>query len=120
MADRAEPLRGVTVAARSAWGALLLLAPRALLRPVGPATTTAVVTLRVLGARHLVQAAVTVRRPTPGVFAAGAAVDGLHSLTALALAAVDRRQRSAALANAAVAAGWALLGALVAGRGGAS
>lgn len=116
MADLIDrvPLRGVAVAARLAWGGLLLLAPGALLRPVGPATTTAVRTLRVLGARHLVQAAVTVRRPTRGVFAAGAAVDGLHALTDLALAAADRRQRPAALTDAAVAAGWMLLGAVVA------
>lgn len=116
MADLIDrvPLRGVAVAARLAWGGLLLLAPGALLRPVGPATTTAVRTLRVLGARHLVQAAVTVRRPTRGVFAAGAAVDGLHALTDLALAAADRRQRPAALTDAAVAAGWLLLGAVVA------
>lgn len=116
MVDQVDrlPLRGVAVAARLAWGGLLLLAPGALLRPVGPATTTAVATLRVLGARHLVQGAVTIWRPTRGVFAAGAVVDGLHSLTALALAAADRRQRPAALVDAAGAAGWALLGAAAA------
>lgn len=108
------PRWGVPVAARLAWAGVLLLVPGRLLRPVGPASTGAVVTLRVLGVRHAVQAVVTGLRPTPGVFAAGAAVDGLHSITSLALAAVDRRQRHAALTDAAVAAGWAVLGAVVA------
>lgn len=98
------------VLARLVWGGLLLLAPGALLRPVGPATRTAVATLRVLGARHLAQTAVAVRRPTPGVLTAGAAVDGLHALTALALAAADRRRRRAALVDAAVATTWSVLG----------
>ncbi|WBB71365.1 hypothetical protein O7602_16515 [Micromonospora sp. WMMD1128] len=106
-------LRGAAVTGRFAWGALLLLAPGTLLRPVGPATTAATTTLRVLGARHLAQTAVVLRWPAPGVLAAGAAVDGVHALTALALAAVDRRQRHAALADAAVAAAWAALGATV-------
>ena len=67
-----------------------------------------------LGVRRAVQAVVTGLWPTPGVFFAGAAVDGLHSVTALALATADRRQRPAALTDAAVAAGWAALGAVVA------
>ncbi|MBQ1016803.1 hypothetical protein KBX71_02870 [Micromonospora sp. D93] len=116
MADRIPwlPPRSVAVTARLAWGGLLLLAPVALLRPVGPITTTAVMTLRVLGARHVAQTAVTLWRPTRGVFAAGAAVDGLHCATALVLAAADRRQRPAALTDAAVAATWAVLGVIVA------
>ncbi|MDG4782345.1 hypothetical protein O7614_22030 [Micromonospora sp. WMMD961] len=108
------PLRGAEVGLRLAWGGLLLLSPVRLLRPVDPVTTTAVVTLRVLGARHIVQTAVTLWRPTPGVFAGGAAVDAIHCVAALALAAVDSRQRSAARTDAAVAAAWAVLGAAVA------
>ncbi|MFI7070748.1 hypothetical protein COO58_13730 [Micromonospora sp. WMMA1996] len=107
-------LRRAALIGRVAWGALLLVAPGALLRPVGPATPAALATLRVLGARHLVQAAVTVRRPAPGTFLAGAAVDAVHALSTLALAAVDRRQRHAALADTAVAAVWAVLGATTA------
>lgn len=108
------PLRGAEVGFRLAWGGLLLLAPVRLLRPVGPVTTMAVVTLQVLGARHVTQAAVTVWRPTRGVLAGGAAADAIHCVTALALAADDRRQRPTALADAAVAAAWAVLGAVVA------
>ncbi|KAB1916259.1 hypothetical protein [Micromonospora sp. AMSO31t] len=113
-----RPLWGVPVAARLTWGAVLLLAPGRMLRPVGPTTTGAVVTLRVLGARHVVQAVMTVRRPTPGVFAVGTVADGLHSITAVALAAADRRQRHAAMTDAAVAAAWAVLGAVVVRRRG--
>ncbi|MDG4801411.1 hypothetical protein [Micromonospora sp. WMMD980] len=111
---RRRALRRAVLTGRVAWGTLLLLAPGALLRPVGPTTAAATATLRVLGVRHLAQATVTLRWPAPGVLAAGAAFDGAHALTALALAAADRRQRHAALADAAVAAAWAALGAATA------
>ncbi|MEU4660399.1 hypothetical protein AB0F83_01450 [Micromonospora chalcea] len=96
---------------RVAWGSLLLLAPAALLRPVGRATPAARATLRVLGARHLAQAAVTLRWPVPGVLVVGVAVDGTHALATLVLAATDRRQRHVALADTAAATAWAALGA---------
>jgi hypothetical protein len=38
---------------------------------------------RLLGARHLVQAAVTALAPLPGVFATGAAVDAVHAASML-------------------------------------
>ncbi|MFJ8690702.1 hypothetical protein [Micromonospora wenchangensis] len=108
--------RRAALTGRVAWGGLLLFAPGILLRPVGPTSTTALATLRVLGARHLTQTALTLRWPVPGVLVAGAAVDAVHALTALALAAADRRQRHAALADAAVATAWAVLGATTAHR----
>ncbi|MFI6133803.1 hypothetical protein [Micromonospora sp. NPDC051141] len=111
---RRRALRRAVLTGRVAWGTLLLLAPGALLRPVDPTTPAALGTLRLLGARHLTQAAVTLRWPEPGVFAAGAAVDSVHALATLALAAADRRQRHAALADTAVAAVWAVLGATTA------
>ncbi|WP_431932273.1 hypothetical protein [Micromonospora sp. RP3T] len=111
---RRRALRRAVLTGRVAWGTLLLLVPGALLRPVGPATPAARWTLRVLGARHLAQAAVTLRWPVPGVLVVGAAVDGAHALATLALAAADRRQRHAALADATVAAVWAVLGATTA------
>ncbi|SBT45795.1 hypothetical protein [Micromonospora narathiwatensis] len=94
---------------RLAWGATLIVAPRRLLRRWGHPSGLAVGTLRVLGVRHLAQAAVTLRRPVPMVLAAGAAADLLHAATALALAAVDRRQRRIALLDAAIAGGWSTL-----------
>ncbi|WP_285247685.1 MULTISPECIES: hypothetical protein [unclassified Pseudarthrobacter] len=64
--------------------------------------------IRVLGARHLVQATATT------IFGGGAplhwisaAVDALHALTMLGQAAVDRRRRHAAVANAAIALAFA-------------
>jgi hypothetical protein len=55
---------------------------------------------RLLGARHLVQAAVSALAPMPGVLAAGAGVDVLHTASMLMLAAVDRRARRVALTDA--------------------
>jgi len=53
-----------------------------------------------LGARHLLQAALTAVAPLPGVFTAGAAVDALHATSMLLLAAVDRSAQPAALTDA--------------------
>ncbi|MFU8850745.1 hypothetical protein ACNAW0_07140 [Micromonospora sp. SL1-18] len=94
---------------RLAWGTTLIVAPRRVLRRWGHPSRLAVGTLRVLGVRHLAQAAVTLRRPVPLVLVAGAAADLLHAGTALALAAVDRRQRRIALLDTAIAGGWTVL-----------
>ncbi|MEV0393568.1 hypothetical protein [Polymorphospora rubra] len=88
---------------RVGWGGTLLLAPRAVLRRFGRSSGLAVATLRILGARHLVQAAVLARHPVPAVFGLGAGVDGVHALTTAALAAVDRPQRRIALGDGAIA-----------------
>ncbi len=95
--------------ARLTWGATLIVAPRRVLRRWGHPSGLAVGTLRVLGVRHLAQAAVTLRRPVPVVLVAGAAADLLHATSALALAAVDRRQRRLALLDSAIAGSWAVL-----------
>ncbi|MDT5147120.1 MAG: hypothetical protein QOC58_1765 [Mycobacterium sp.] len=50
------------------------------------------VVTRILGARHLVQAAFSGINPNPEVLAAGIWVDTVHSMTAFGLAAVDRRR----------------------------
>lgn len=96
--------------ARAVWGLTGVSAPALLVRRVGgvPADHRAVVVTRVLGARHLVQAVASGLAPGPAVLAVGAWVDGAHSLTALALALVDRSRARAALTDAAVAAAWAL------------
>ncbi|MEU3453395.1 hypothetical protein ABZ671_07305 [Micromonospora sp. NPDC006766] len=102
--------------ARLVWGATLVVAPRQVLRRWGHPSGLAVGTLRVLGVRHLAQAAMTLRRPVPAVLVAGAAADLLHATSALALAAVDRRQRRLALLDSAIAGGWAVLDLCVARR----
>lgn len=66
--------------------------------------------VRVLGSRHLVQAALSQSSPTSAVLALGAAVDLLHAASMVALAAADRRLRSAALAEGTVAFAFAVAG----------
>lgn len=91
----------VIAAVRAGYGAALLLVPDRLVGPgaPGPAATVA----RVLGARHVLQSLVTVLAPTERVVAAGAVVDGVHGGTDVALAAVSRRWRRVALADAVIA-----------------
>ncbi|WP_299037690.1 hypothetical protein [uncultured Pseudokineococcus sp.] len=104
--------------ARAAWGAACLLAPG----PVGRALAghepdaRARRVLRVLGARHLVQAAGTRVLPAPLALVGGAGVDGLHAATALATGLTRPRRRRASLADAVVAVGWCAWGAVRARR----
>jgi hypothetical protein len=98
---------------RGLWGAALLAAPRVVLSRVHGVDVDrkAVVVTRILGARHFTQAALSGINPSPEVIAAGTWVDGVHSLTAFGLAAVDPRRVRAALTDAIIAAAWALFGA---------
>jgi hypothetical protein len=59
---------------------------------------------RVLGIRHLAQAAITAWAPGPGMVAAGAAIDVCHAVSMLALAAASRPLRRAELADGLAAA----------------
>jgi hypothetical protein len=67
--------------------------------------------VRVLGSRHLLQAAVTARAPSNLVLRAGAQVDLAHAASMLALGAVGRPLRRAPLADGLVAAIFAAMGA---------
>jgi hypothetical protein len=98
---------------RAAYGAVLLCAPGAV---VGwctgqPASARARAVVRVLGSRHLIQAAVTARAPSALVLRIGAQVDLAHAASMLALGAVGRPLRRAPLADGLVAATFAALGA---------
>ncbi len=95
--------------ARAAYGATLLCAPGPIVRMLtGELTTPRVRTVaRVLGARHLAQAAVCGVLPARGMIQAGTAADGLHSASMLVLAGAEPRLRRALLADAAVAAAFA-------------
>ncbi|WP_298989017.1 hypothetical protein [uncultured Pseudokineococcus sp.] len=98
---------------RAAWGATCLLAPDAVQRAMSghdPDVRGRRV-LRVLGARHLVQAAGGRVLPPRLAVGGGAAVDGIHSATALALGLLDVRRRRAALVDAVVAGAWCAWGA---------
>jgi hypothetical protein len=93
--------------ARVIWGATLLGAPRSVLRALGGRQTAlARAVLRVLGARHLAQATATALHPSRAVLAGGAGLDGLHAMTALALAAVHPPQSRIALSDVGIAAMW--------------
>lgn len=113
------PTTAVGELTRLVWGGLLLAAPGRVLRAMGghPGSTPSVI-LRVLGIRHLVQAAVLLRWPTPEAFRLGAVADGLHALTAVALTA-DRRRRRVAVTDAAIATGWTVHDGVAASRAGA-
>ena len=55
---------------------------------------------RLLGARHLVQAALTAVAPLPEVFTMGAQADAVHAASMVLLATVDRPARKIALTDA--------------------
>ncbi|MEU4247953.1 hypothetical protein AB0F15_11120 [Amycolatopsis sp. NPDC026612] len=86
-------------AARIVWGGGVLAASRYL--PVPRKVVLA------LGFRHLAQGAAVLRRPDGVVARHGWTIDVAHSVSMLGLAAVSRRWRAAALANAVTAAVWA-------------
>ena len=69
--------------------------------------------LEILAGRHVLQLALTLAKPTRRVVAAGAAVDALHSLSMVGLAAASPSHRRGALTDAAVAGGMAAAGSLI-------
>lgn len=97
---------------RAAWGAALLAAPGPVLGRVHhlQIDTKSLVTARILGGRHLAQAALSGIEPTPEVLAMGVWVDSVHALSAVALAVADRSRARAGLADATIAAVWAAFG----------
>jgi hypothetical protein len=99
-------------AIRAGYGAALVLVPGSVIRLATgrPPSPWATRTARVLGARHLIQTAVTAAAPRPATFAAGGQVDTLHSASMLLLAAVSRGGRRAALTDALTEAAFAAAG----------
>lgn len=97
---------------RAGWGGVLLAAPTEVLSRIHGVRVDrkAIVVTRILGARHLVQAASSGVDPGPEELAAGVWVDTVHSATALGLALVDRRRARGGVTDAVVAASWAFLG----------
>lgn len=95
-------MSGWLLVIRTAYGAVLLLAPSGALAALtrSQIDRRALRLARILGARELVQAAVIERNPTRGRQLAGAGVDALHAASMLALARIDRRRRRLALHNA--------------------
>lgn len=101
----------VMLAARAGYGAVLVFAPGAVIglytgRQASPGARAVA---RVLGLRHLAQAAVTASTPTPAVLAIGAGVDLAHAASMLALGAPRWPLRRAPLSDALVAVIFAAL-----------
>jgi hypothetical protein len=94
--------RALLPAARAGYGGALVIAPGAVIHLITgrfPGRRARQVT-RLLGARHLIQAAVSAFAPMPEVLAAGAAVDALHAGSMIMLAIADRCARRVALTDA--------------------
>jgi hypothetical protein len=113
-------------AARACYGGLLLAAPRRVLTVCtsGQASPRALGVVRVLGARHLLQAALTAgvvsaRGPSeeipPGrALLAGSGVDTAHAASMIGLALAHRPLRRVALADALLASSLAAFGIMAA------
>ncbi len=103
-------------AARACYGAALLSAPGlALGLCTGEASSPrARAVVRILGARHVAQAVLTLWQPRRRVLAAGAGIDGCHAASMLALAAADPSLRRAGLADAVAATAFTVAGAAIA------
>lgn len=104
------------IGARALVGAALLTRPLPLLGAAAgnqSAGGNVAMYARVLGARHLIEAAILWRWTSPPVVRTGAAVDAIHAASALALVKTRHHPRLAAL-NAASASTFALLGATLA------
>ena len=97
------------VALRVLWGTVLLVAPGVVLGdlPHQRIDHASRVFTRVLGARHLIQAAITSREGPSGWVLGGAAVDATHAATMAAVALLRPDRRKLALTNAATAAALA-------------
>ena len=100
------------IGVRTLVGVALLAQPHGLLAAVcgEPPDESVTIFARVLGARHLVEAAILWRWRTPTVAGIGAAVDAAHAVSAVALVATGHHRRPA-IANVASAATFALFGA---------
>jgi hypothetical protein len=98
---------------RACYGLALLCTPGYLIAAITgePASRRARLTARVLGARHLAQAAICGAMPVRGLIEAGTAVDSLHAASMFVLAGTDRERRAALLADALVATAFAAVAA---------
>ena len=102
----------VPLSIRVGWGLTLLIAPGPVLRLFGGADEGRVPCriMRLLGARHIVQAAVEYRLGGRSR-QIGIGVDLLHGTTSVAFGVLSPPWRRAALVDAGVATGFAVLGA---------
>ena len=108
-------------AARACYGAALLCAPGlALGLCTGrESSQRARAVVRILGARHLAQAVLTLWRPSPAVLLSGAGIDACHAASMLALAVAEPQLRTAGIADCAAATAFTATGALAGAGAGA-
>ena len=109
--------RALLLGTRASYGVALVMAPGASIHLAtgrSPGRRTRRVA-QVLGARHLIQAALNALAPQPSVLAVGAAVDALHSASMVLLAIADRGARRVALTDALAEALFAAVGLSFAG-----
>ncbi len=90
-------------AIRAGFGGVCLAAPQAVPGLAPPLDGRMRLVVRILGARHLVQAWLIGRSPTVVRHGVGGGIDVAHAATMVTLARVDRRRRRPALTNAAIA-----------------
>ena len=111
-------LRLLVPLVRAGYGAALLCAPGPIIGAVTgqPPSPRARQVARVLGVRHLAQAAVTAVNAGPEVVALGVVVDLLHAASMFAFAAVVPDLRQAELADALAATALAVAGPTLSGR----
>jgi len=112
------PAENVLAGVRAACGAVQLAAPAYSAEQLlgGPLDATTQRVVRVLGARQLAQAGLAVSFPAGPLLGLGVAVDAMHALSMVALAASRPRWRRPALISAAMAAAFAATGVLAARR----
>ncbi len=101
-------MRRVSIA-RVLLGAVQLVRPTWVARD-GADDELTIGAIRLLGARDMTQGVITLLRPSRRVIRLGAAVDTIHALSMVGLAAVDRPRRVTALTSVAYAAGCAVAG----------
>lgn len=105
----AQTRRYVFAAVRAGWGAALVLRPDQVVRTAsGQSPTTASrAVARILGIRHLAQAAATLHWHSRTARDLGLATDLLHAGTGLGLAVLSTRWRRGALIDASLATAFA-------------
>jgi hypothetical protein len=92
---------------RAVWGAACLVAPLRLTTAAGgPSDDRTLAATRLLGVRHLVQALVSVLRPSRRVLVVGGLVDLSHSASMALLGGLDPGRRRLAWVDGVVEAGW--------------
>lgn len=98
--------------AQGCWGAILLRASPQLLHGLAgePVSPDVIKVAHVLGARELIQALITIRRPTQGALQLGAVVEALHAVTMIAAASASLGPRRLTMASAAASGAFALAG----------